>query len=129
MSDPFTKIKFIAYLWKVYRTALPWNLAWERNQRRLTVGGVAHPKAVERGQFPFARNPCSPMFIGSIGLVPLPKIIIDRGLSRSLQPCRRSRPQVQCLQSLAALLPSASCPLKHKVSAPAGIESAEPFRI
>jgi hypothetical protein len=49
MSDPFTKIKFIAYLWRVYRTALPWNLAWERNQRRLTVGGVAHPKAVERG--------------------------------------------------------------------------------
>jgi rRNA maturation protein Nop10 len=30
---------------------------------------------------------------------------------------------------IAALLPSASCSLKHKVSAPARIEPAEPFRI
>jgi rRNA maturation protein Nop10 len=31
--------------------------------------------------------------------------------------------------TLAALLPSASCSLKHKVSGPARIEPAEPFRI
>ena len=50
-----TKIEFIAYS-LTCRTAVPLERdAWgSENERRLTVGGLVHLKAVERGPIPFA---------------------------------------------------------------------------